>query len=164
MSQHHLDFSRTFRLLTQFTTTDSPYFDRFVDMICPTASVPQYLQDSCKKEWKDLLAHYQIRLEKSESKSGRSREDRRERMKAANPRFILRQWILEDVIARLENDNDLTYLNKVLDMATNPFKDYAEDLVDPAMCFKPSAEQTDDKRLCDVGDERMLGFQCSCSS
>ncbi|CAD6589590.1 MAG: hypothetical protein CYPHOPRED_004877, partial [Cyphobasidiales sp. Tagirdzhanova-0007] len=132
MSQHHLDFSRTFRLLAQFTRTDSPHFDRLAEMLCPKTLVPQYLQDSYEEEWKEWFHTYQARLEESEESAGKSVDNRRERIKAANPRFILRQWILEEAISRLEKDSDVAFLQRVLDMANRPFDDYGEEEVDPA--------------------------------
>lgn len=164
MSQHHLDFSRTFRLLSQFTTADSPHNDRFLDMICPKSSVPEYIRDSAHGEWKEWLQKYQARVEDSDKAAGLDVSTRRKRMQAANPRFILRQWVLEEAISRLEKDNDVLFLQKVLDMATKPFEEYGEDLVDPAACARPTPEVEEERRLCGVGDDSMLGFQCSCSS
>ena len=164
MSQNHLDFSRTFRLLAQFTRIDSPHFDRLVEMLCPKSAVPQYLQNSYEEEWKEWFRTYQARLEESEISAGTSVENRRERIRAANPRFILRQWILEEAISRLEKDSDVAFLQRVLDMANRPFDDYGEEEVDPAVCKKPTDEVMEQKTLCGIGDKQMLGFQCSCSS
>lgn len=164
MSSHHLDFSHTFRLLGQFTSVDSPHIDRFIEMIAPKSQVPEYLYRSSRDEWKEWLKEYQTRLEESEKETGQSLQDRRKRMDAANPRFILRQWILEEAIERLEKKSDRAFLQRILDMATNPYEAYGEDEVDPAVCSRPTAEVEEQRRLCSLGDDSMLGFQCSCSS
>ncbi|KAL7422041.1 hypothetical protein Q5752_003814 [Cryptotrichosporon argae] len=76
-------------------------------------------------------------------------------MKRANPRFVLRQWVLEEVIATMEAalaDGDVPrarqVLAEVLEMALNPFNEY-------------DGERA---RWCGLGARDMLGFQCSCSS
>ena len=164
MSEHELDFSRTFRLLTQFTSTKSEHMDRFFSMLCPQDQVPKHLHSSCREDWTAWLGKWQARLEQTEAGSGLSADTRRQRMKTANPRFILRQWVLEEAISRLEKDNDITFLQLVLDMAVNPFEDYGEDMVDPSTCSRPTKEVLEQRRLCEIGDKQMLGFQCSCSS
>ena len=164
LEQHKLDFSRSFRLLSQFETVDSPHFERFLDHLIPSSQVPEHLKDSARSDWKAFLGKYQTRLEEFEGTSGSSLADRRQRIAAANPRFILRQWVLEEAIKRLEQKNDVAFLQRVLDMATKPFEEYGEDIVDPAACARPSEEVMEQRRLCEIGDTDMLGFQCSCSS
>jgi len=85
-------------------------------------------------------------------------------MNAVNPRFILRQWVLEEAIKRLEQNNDVAFLQTVLDMATNPFEEYGEDIIESSQCAKPTDKVMEQRRLCEIGDDSMLGFQCSCSS
>lgn len=133
-------------------------------MLLPRDLVPPYLQDTCRQDWTEWLKVYQERVEASEREKGGDVRSRQECMQAANPRFILRQWILEEAIKRLERDNDVAFLQRVLDMATHPFESYGEDIVDPAACSLPTDEVAEQRRLCEIGDEQMLGFQCSCSS
>lgn len=165
MESHHLDYSRTFRLLSQYTSTTSANFDKFLDKFAPKTQVPDYLHGNYRSEWKEWFQKYEKRLEESEKEAGATLSDRSARIKAANPRFVLRQWILEEAISRLRKDNDITFLQKVLDMATKPFDDYGEESIDEdeiAAC--PSPEVLEQRRLCDIGPTDMQGFQCSCSS
>lgn len=164
LEQHKLDFSRSFRLLAQFQTIESSNFERFLDMLVPNSQVPEHLKSSAREDWKAFMTKYQARLQESEAASGGSSADRRKRISAANPRFVLRQWVLEEAIKRLEENHDVAFLQRVLDMATHSFEEYGEDLVDTAACAKPTEEVQEQRRLCEIGDNSMLGFQCSCSS
>lgn len=165
MAAHKLDFSRTFRTLCQFESTSSKSFEKFLDLLVPDESVPAHLKDSARQDWKDWLKTYEARLASADG-GALSAEKRREGMRAHNPRFILRQWVLEEAIKRLEEKDDVHFLQKVLHMATNPFESYGEDVVgeSAAECRKLSEEEQEERRLCGMGDEHMLGFQCSCSS
>lgn len=111
---------------------ESPNFERFLDYLVPAPQVPEHLKESARGDWTALLQKYQARL----SEDGSSSVDRRKGIAAANPRFILRQWVLEEAIKRLEEKNDIAFLQRVLDMATNPFEAYGEDMVDPAACVR----------------------------
>ena len=87
----------------------------------------------------------------------------------ANPKFVLRQWVLEEVIKDVEADLEdpekrfegRRKLNKVLEMAQRPFERWGGEGKDEALL---SDEEKEERRLCSVGGEDMLGFQCSCSS
>ncbi|KIY74445.1 UPF0061-domain-containing protein [Cylindrobasidium torrendii FP15055 ss-10] len=92
-----------------------------------------------------------------------------EKMRGANPRFVLRQWVLEEVIGEVEADladpetrfDGRKKLAKVFEMTQQPFKGWGAE-------GKPekdlTEEEKEERRLCGVGSESMLGFQCSCSS
>ena len=70
-------------------------------------------------------------------------------MKRVNPRFVLRNWITDDVAERLEsNAPDTAFLERVRTMCANPFESYAHE---------------EDAKLCTVG--RLLRTNTpSCSS
>lgn len=58
-------------------------------------------------EWRAWLEKYAARIdaERTEWKEGdEGWNEREEAMKGANPRFVLRQWVLEEVIKRVERD------------------------------------------------------------
>jgi uncharacterized protein YdiU (UPF0061 family) len=164
MESHHLDYSRTLRLLSQFVSTTDTNFDKFLDRFCPEEQVPKYMHDSYRGEWKDWFTKYQARLEESEKNAGATLAHRRSRISAVNPRFILRQWVLEEAISRLRKDNDVAFLQHVLDMATSPFETYGEETIGESDTACLTKEGQDQARLCDIGPMDMQGFQCSCSS
>ena len=49
-----------------------------------------------------------------------------------------------------------------LQMATNPFRPWGAEGVGEEVCL--AGEVREERRYCELGDERMLGLQCSCSS
>lgn len=155
MENYNLDFSRTFRTLCFFPGVHSTDFKDFLTRLIPLDEVPKHHQATAQEETTAFLRKYEERLAASESANGTDASSRQKRMKAVNPRFILRQWVLEEAIARLEDKRDTAFLELVLQMSTNPFESYGED---------GESTSAEEARLCGIGSENMLGFQCSCSS
>lgn len=78
--------------------------------------------------------------------------DRRAAMKAVNPRFIPRSWILDEIIQRVEVGKERKVLERVMKMAENPF---AEGW---------GGDRDEEERWCgDVPRSRRM-ITCSCSS
>lgn len=71
-------------------------------------------------------------------------EDRKRRMKAVNPKFTPRNWILDEVIEQVEHRHDRTMLLRVLHMSLHPFDDEwdfpAEALPPPATAAAAAAD------------------------
>ncbi|KAF9048545.1 hypothetical protein BJ165DRAFT_1460470 [Panaeolus papilionaceus] len=120
--------------------------------------------------WLPWLEAYASRINDDRSEWSEVPDDkiddaRKAEMLGVNPRFVLRQWVLEDVIRRVERDHEggKRVLAKVMHMACNPFEPWgAEDSEDPEEGL--SEEEKAERRYCGLGDKKMLGFQCSCSS
>ncbi|KAG9051517.1 hypothetical protein FS837_004027 [Tulasnella sp. UAMH 9824] len=145
------------------------------------------------KEWLEYLQTYAARINLAEEQaawkelageasvdgtpSGLDQEwetTREAHAKQYNPRFVLRQWVLEDLISTLQaeakdaGNRDLETptkgreaLNKILHMCTEPFKGWgAEGLSGEAL----TDEEKEERRLCGTGPMNLMGFQCSCSS
>lgn len=161
LDDYQLDFNRTFRLMCQFKSTDDAHFGRLLELMLPRESIPAFLQEQAKPTWTQWFKTFEERISASEKAGGLDVNTREQRMQAANPRFVLRQWVLEDTIARLRNDKDTRYLGLVLEMCEKPFEPYGEVRADGKEADLVDAERV---RLCDVGSKDMLGFQCSCSS
>lgn len=89
-------------------------------------------------------------------------------MDSVNPRFTLRQWVLEETIAKLDTaEPDLLALDRVLEMSSEPFKAYSEEIIEKkegGSCLVEGEQEKEERRLCELGSTGMLGFQCSCSS
>lgn len=47
-------------------------------------------------------------------------------------------------------------------MATNPFEPWGDVGIDREVCVRE--EVGEERRYCGLGEQKMLGFQCSCSS
>lgn len=150
MQDQAFDFHGTFRALSKGATVEK--------------LLGANEDDGSRKDWKRWVETYEARVE-SEKDEWSSQADRLEEMRNANPRFVLRQWVLEEVIAKVEKDPDMgkKVMAKVLQMACSPFDPWgAED--DSRLDEELSAEEREERRYCSLGDKSMLGFQCSCSS
>ncbi|GAA5889466.1 hypothetical protein JCM6882_007038 [Rhodosporidiobolus microsporus] len=163
LQQHELDFTHSHRLLTQFTSTSSPSFQHLLDALLPPASSSS---STARTDWTSWFKSYEARLAKDGADAASTR---RQRMDAVNPRFTLRQWVLEETIRKVDKEGaaGVEQLERVLDMALNPFEAYGEPEVekgetDEGAC--PTKEEQERQRLCGTGPKDMLGFQCSCSS
>lgn len=167
MALHSLDFTHTLRLLSQFQGQSMPanLLAKLLDRIIPPDASPVTMPPTARAEWTKWLESYASRLQlepDSDDFAGR-----RKRMDAVNPRFTLRQWVLEETIKKLDHQQpgaDYASLERVLDMALNPFEAYGEAELGQDECKLESEEEQERRRLCGVGSEDMLGFQCSCSS
>ncbi len=73
-------------------------------------------------------------------------EERMENMKKINPKYVLKNYILQDVIKEVENGN-FELLNDILEIAKNPYDEHLK--------YEKYAKQT---------PKNLGGFICSCSS
>ncbi|ANB11714.1 Fmp40p [Sugiyamaella lignohabitans] len=116
-----LDFNQFFRKLSDlelFAETSSLDVEHFFPQIRGFA--PMYSLEEAKDKllnWINTV--YKPRLEKEGSKSD---EERRERMRKVNPKFILKGWILDEVIQKARQ-NDFTLYHQVQKMALSPFNE-----------------------------------------
>ncbi|GJJ08203.1 hypothetical protein Clacol_002411 [Clathrus columnatus] len=170
LERHELDFNSSFRTLTNFVpTSDVSNLEAFT-----THLTPEYLissetkRDDAKKDWVEWLQKFSKRIE-DEKDDWDSSDDwlttRKIEAKKSNPRFVLRQWVLEEVIKKVDEDyNEGKHiLAKVLEMTSRPFESWGgEDASGPEE--ELSEEIREERRLCGLGPKRFLGFQCSCSS
>ena len=114
MEEHSLDFHSTFRGLSVFRPDylqgNDEKLNTFVSHLLASTPRPEKLdQVKASTDLKAWLAKYSHRiLEEREEWDGNSQEEidalREKQMKEVNPRFVLRQWVLEEVIAKVEKD------------------------------------------------------------
>lgn len=76
--------------------------------------------------------------------------ERQTAMKAVNPHFIPRSWILDEIIRRVDRGKERTVLKEVMKMVEKPFDD--------------SWGVKDEERWCGDVPREGRGMQCSCSS
>ncbi|KZP00480.1 UPF0061-domain-containing protein [Calocera viscosa TUFC12733] len=154
MDTHSMDFHSTFRALGDFKpSSPDAVLDRLLDSSCSFQA---------RQTWQEWLKIYSERLGQEKGTDA----ERKEYMRLANPRFVLRQWVLEEVIKRAQEDAEGSrpLLMKVLDMASRPFEPWgAEDELETAD-EELDEETREERRFCGVGSKQFLGFQCSCSS
>ncbi|KAF8623655.1 hypothetical protein AX17_007354 [Amanita inopinata Kibby_2008] len=178
MENHKLDFHSTFRTICSFKPSmlteseakenGSPQLHNLITRILAVTPDPERMnhgqatKDLC--EWFEAYAQ-RVKSEKEEWGADMNAE-REMAAKGANPRFVPRQWLLEEVITKVERDVDSgkRVLAKVLHMAANPFEPWGAEDDHDIDSVQPSPEEMEERRYCSLGDKRMLGFQCSCSS
>jgi serine/tyrosine/threonine adenylyltransferase len=120
METHKLDFHSTFRTLCSFkpsmlptdttkASTPSPIEALITKLLAATPD-PQRLDHSqATSDWLAWLDKYARRIESERGEWGSDVDADAERERAArgaNPRFVLRQWVLEEVIKKVEMDAD----------------------------------------------------------
>ena len=114
MEEHSLDFHSTFRRLSAFRPGyiqgDDEKFNALISRLLESTPHPEKL-DSVKAsaDFKAWLIKYSGRISEERKEWGsQSQEEidalRKKEMDGVNPRFVLRQWVLEEVIAKVEKD------------------------------------------------------------
>ncbi|KAJ5090404.1 hypothetical protein N7532_009088 [Penicillium argentinense] len=84
---------------------------------------------------------------------GADKEDERKgAMKAVNPNFVPRGWILDEVIERVERKGDREILGRVMQMCLNPFNDAW------------GLDASEEERFCGDVPKYKRAMMCSCSS
>jgi len=119
MQEHKLDFHLTFRQLSFFrpsllrpppvengTTGFNNSLEKFISILLNQSPEPESMDHAkATNDWMAWLEKYSERITSEESEWPGDVDAQREKTaKAANPRFVLRQWLLEEVIAKVEND------------------------------------------------------------
>lgn len=136
---HSLDFSASFRLLSYFTPeTDAAKFAKKLVGIA-AADLPA---DSVSRAEEGVAGWLKVYAERVKEEAW---EGRNEAMKRTNPRFVLRQWVLEETISKMENaikdgqvDQAREVLARVLDVSKSMTNADCSSLSTPS---KPTARQ-----------------------
>ena len=84
--------------------------------------------------------------------SAEAEEERFAAMKAVNPKFIPRSWVLDELIERVEKKGEREVLDRVMNMALNPFNE------------EWGVEREEEERFCGDVPRYQRAMQCSCSS
>jgi uncharacterized protein YdiU (UPF0061 family) len=130
MESSQLDFHSTFRTLSSFkpsllalprdpthNSNESPIsiaLHQFITNILSATPEPQRLDyGAVTGEWLGWLERYATRIKEEEAEWTAAAsadididDEREQEMKNVNPRFVLRQWLLEEVIGKVERDYD----------------------------------------------------------
>ncbi|KAK9481351.1 hypothetical protein V1514DRAFT_323593 [Lipomyces japonicus] len=157
LNTHELDFHHFFRRLGKVVLFEGVVMtaEQVADLFVPQdRSKMAPSRDASGKEILNWINNtYKPRLEEENNVDDAGR---RERMDKVNPNFVLRNYILDEVINQTESgDRDL--LRHVLDLSLSPFKEIWTD-------DSSSERYKTEQRF--VGDisRPSIGIQCSCSS
>ena len=114
LEEHGLDFHSTFRKLSAFRPghiqDSGEKLDGFISYLLESTPRPEQLDRvKASADFKAWLTKYSDRiLEEREEWGPISQEEidalRQKEMDGVNPRFVLRQWVLEEVIEKVEKD------------------------------------------------------------
>ena len=107
---------------------------------------------SARKLISELLEKWRDRIVQSWGDSETGDKGREVAMKASNPNFVPRGWILDELIERVEKKGEREVLQRVVRMALDPFKDEWE------------GDKEEQKRWCGDVPRYKRALMCSCSS
>jgi uncharacterized protein YdiU (UPF0061 family) len=172
LQTHGLDYSSTLRSLTTFRPEflGSAQNSSLEHLLSALTSSPNNCDiKSASDDWLGWLEKFKVRIELDanewKSDAGSWLETREKEMKNYNPRFVPRQWVMEELIKKLQEDEITArpMLTKILEMTTNPFKPWGAE-GDNRLDDELDIETREERRFCGLGPKNLLGFQCSCSS
>jgi uncharacterized protein YdiU (UPF0061 family) len=109
-----------------------------------------YTEQSAKERIAKWLAAWRFRI--LEDWGIENDADRQKDMNAVNPKFIPRGWILDEVIERVEKKGDRKILDRVMQMALDPFRD------------SWGLDKDEEERFCGDVPRYKRAMMCSCSS
>jgi serine/tyrosine/threonine adenylyltransferase len=107
-------------------------------------------EESAKEKMSQWLARWRERI--IEDWGTDNDTEREKAMKAVNPKFIPRSWVLDEVIDRTGNKGDREILGRVMHMSLNPFED------------SWGWDEKEEERLCGDVPRFQRAMMCSCSS
>lgn len=155
-----LDFNQSFRKLSSLKTTELDSEDE-----CRAAagrffhhegvSAAGETDESARRKMGQWLERWREQIIADWGEGPDADEAREIAMKKVNPKFIPKNWILDELIDRVERKDEREILGRVMHMALHPFDDQVS--ADKSM-------QDEYERFC--GDVPKVGraMQCSCSS
>ena len=110
LEEHALDFHGTFRALARFAPdAGAEAEEALIVRLLALCGAPERLDRAAAgTAWRAWLARYAQRIASERTEWAEADADvdaaRATAMRAVNPRFVLRQWLLEEVIAHTERD------------------------------------------------------------
>ena len=109
-------------------------------------------EDEARERMAKWLNKWAERVKEDWENSPQAKEERFKAMKAVNPKFTPRSWVLDELIERVEKKGEREILGHVMDMALNPFNE------------EWGWNKEEEERLCGDVPKYQRMTQCSCSS
>jgi len=153
MQAHELDFNTCFRRLSEFTAGQLGSEEsrkQAASKLFPKYGVSGG-EDKARERIGKWLEKWRIRVieDWGEGKD----QERQEDMKAVNPKFIPKAWVLDELIERVEKKGERDILKSIMEMALNPFQE------------EWGWNREEEERLCgEAPNKYQTALQCSCSS
>ncbi|TKA25552.1 hypothetical protein B0A50_05413 [Salinomyces thailandicus] len=152
-----LDFNHTFRKLSYISTTDIDSDEKRKDVAGrffhhEGLSALAGSEEEARTRVASWLEKWRNRVIEDWSDSPGTCEERFRAMRAVNPKFVPRSWILDEVIERVEKKGEREIINNVMKMALNPFNE------------EWGWNREEEERFCGDVPRYQRAMQCSCSS
>ena len=109
-------------------------------------------EDSVRTRIAEWLARWHDRVVEDWGTDASADDERATAMKAVNPKFVPRSWILDEVIRRVEKEGEREVLERVMRMALDPFAEHW------------GGDEKEEERWCGDVPRTGRGMMCSCSS
>ncbi|CAK7264985.1 hypothetical protein SEPCBS119000_001279 [Sporothrix epigloea] len=170
IEQIELDFNLFFRRLSSVRLADLETPDdrlrtanRFFYREGVTSAVGEETGRQLVAEW---LSEWRGRiLATHKTVTPDDRDERRiQAMKAVNPNFVPRGWVLDEVIRRVERDGERDVLRRIMHMALHPFADKWHDQTFDGDNEPFKGDPLEEIRWTQDVPEGQRAMQCSCSS
>nr|OQO24944.1 hypothetical protein B0A51_09081 [Rachicladosporium sp. CCFEE 5018] len=152
-----LDFNHTFRRLSSLTIAQIESEEQRKEMaglffhhegLSSLAGDEQ----AARTRIANWLSKYRERVVGDWGAKSTAEEERLSGMKAVNPKFIPRSWVLDEIIERVEKKGEREVLERVMEMALNPFAE------------SWGGDAAEEERWCGDVPRYQRAMQCSCSS
>ncbi|KAK3066112.1 hypothetical protein LTR53_017668 [Teratosphaeriaceae sp. CCFEE 6253] len=122
-----LDFHHTFRKLSSLATSDIATHEQRRDVagrFFHSDGLSSLVggEDDARSRIAAWLDKWRARVLEDWPEDA-SEEDRKQAMRAVNPKFVPRSWILDEIIDRVEKKGEREVIDRVMAMALDPFKE-----------------------------------------
>jgi uncharacterized protein YdiU (UPF0061 family) len=156
MEALELDFNQFFRKLSNFKVTDleTPEQRKAAAGVFFHAEGVTGLsanEDTARTRISSWLEKWVTRVYEDWGPTGED-EARQSAMKKVNPKFIPKNWVLDELIKRVEKSGEREILGRVVNMALNPFEEHW------------GGDAAEEERFCGDVPKFDRAMQCSCSS
>ncbi|UQC74580.1 uncharacterized protein CLUP02_01231 [Colletotrichum lupini] len=165
METHELDFNHFFRRLSSVKLSEIATEDARRETAARFFHAEGATAGSEAKGRSDVgnwLDKWRARVVEDWGEEEGQDAEREKAMKAVNPNFVPRGWVLDEIIKRVEKDGERDVLRRVMQMALHPFEESWDGQQVDGQEYK--GDKAEEERW--VGDVPKLkrAIQCSCSS
>ncbi|CAI4212728.1 unnamed protein product [Parascedosporium putredinis] len=166
-------FSPLLDLMHEFELDFNQFFRRLSALPLSELETPEARRDKAEDDARVKISEWLDRWRKriiedwgagnAEAALPEDRDAQRTKaMKAVNPNFTPRGWVLDEVIRRVEKEGEREVLRRVMHMALNPFEDSWAGKEFEGVLYEGDAEE--EARWTGDVPEFVRALQCSCSS